>query len=340
MTNKKRWIWIGILVILLLVGLGRLVFMQQERQNRQAVSVVDDKTGDNDENYRTLIYEGLTYTYNPQITTILCAGVDSEDGLVTNNRYSIAPRADAVELVVFDNYHKKISVLAISRDTITQVGRYTMNGNFRGVYDTQLGYAYSYGDGGKVSCENLLDSVSGILGGIPIHEYVITNCGSIKRINDLVGGVTVTVPNDDLVEMYPELVSGRRVKLDHSNVEDFVRWRDVNISFSNNGRMERQQAFSTEFLSLFLEQVQDQPETVWDEIDSMKDGIQTSITKNQYLNLISYLSENRFSETDYYYLSGKDVVGDDHDEVYLNEEGKLKTILNLFYLKDGDESNE
>lgn len=340
MTNKKRWIWIGILVILLLVGLGWMIFVQQDRQKRQTVSMVDDKTGDNDEDYRSLINEGLTYTYNPQITTILFAGVDSEDELVTNNRYSIAPRADAVELFIIDNYHKKISVLAISRDTITQVGRYTMNGNFRGVYDTQLGYAYSYGDGGKVSCENLLDAVSGILGGIPIHEYVITNRGSIEKINDLIGGVTVTVPNNDLVEMYPELESGHRVKLDHSNVEDFVMWRDVNISFSNNGRMERQQAFSTEFLPLFLEQVQAQPEAVWEEIDRMKDGIQTSITKNQYLNLISSLSENRFSVTDYYYLPGKDVAGDDHDEVYLNDEEKLKTILELFYLKDGDESNE
>lgn len=340
MTNKKRWIWIGILVILFLVGLGWFIFMQQDRQKRQTVSVVDNQMEDNDGDYRTLIDEGVTYAYNPQITTILFAGVDSENELVTNNRYSIAPRADAVELVIFDNYHKKISVLAISRDTITQVGRYTMNGNFRGVYDTQLGYAYAYGDGGKVSCENLVDSVSAILGGIPIHEYVITNRGSIEKINDLIGGVTVTVPNNDLVEKYPEFESGHRVKLDHRNVEDFVMWRDVNISFSNNGRMERQQAFSTEFLQLFLEQVQAQPEAVWEEIDRMKGSIQTSITKNQYLNLISYLSEDSFSASDYFYLPGKDVAGDDHDEVYLNEEEKLKTILELFYLKDGDESNE
>lgn len=286
--------------------------------------------------YHNIIYHNKKYVYNPQTTAVLYAGVDSDDELVTYNRYSIAPRADSIELIVLDNYHKVMKILAISRDTITAVERCTMNGSSRGKYDTQLGYAFSYGDGGKASCLNLTQAVSDLLGGVPIHEYAITNNSSVAKLNKAVGGVTVKVPNDDLVADYPELKKDTIVTLDDKNVEAFVRWRDTSIPYSNNGRMERQQAFSSSFLGKFKQEIGNDPNGVWKKIESMSPYLETSITKNQYLNLVDLVNDLTFSETDYYYINGKDVQGEQNDEVYLDKDSLEKMILDLFYLEDGE----
>ena len=289
-----------------------------------------------EKDYRTIEYDGKTYTYNQSITTILYAGIDTDEDLTVYNRYSIAPRADTLELVVMDHYHKRISILSISRDTLASVGRYTMNGTFRDSYETQIGYAYAYGDGGKVSCRNLVDAVSGLLGGIPIHEYVVTSAGSIAKINALAGGITVTVPNDDLAERYPELSKGNTLKLDEGNVEAFLRWRDTELPFSNRGRMERQKVYCTEFLKEFQAQAAEQPEGLWNKINSLGDLMQTSITKAQYLKLASHLTEGSFSPEDVYTLEGTDATGRVHEELRLDEDANMPTILKLFYLSDED----
>lgn len=334
MKKTGGWIVSGALLLCVLAGIAMLVFRQQNSQNRQAVTVDAALTAEEYSDYRKICVDGKTYTYNSRITAILYAGLDSQGELETYNRYTIAPRADSIELVILDQYHKKISILAISRDTIASIGRYTMNGNFRGYYDAQLGYAYTYGDGGKVSCTNLVEAVSQLLGGVPIHEYVVTNNGSIAELNELIGGVTVVVPNNDLVQMYSELSSGSTVQLDALNVEDFVRWRDTSIPFSNNGRMERQQAFSCGFFRVFREQAIRQPEEMWSKIQSREACMQTSITKSQYLNLVSFLQEETFSDADYYYLKGEDVQGAEFEELHLNPQQKMQTILQLFYLED------
>ena len=332
---KKNTGFLAAAVILICLVLGMYGCARREKQAAvpaEAGTVSETENTD----YRYLTRNGKKYAYNSRIMTVLYAGIDSEKELVSYNRYSIAPRADAVELIVMDDYHKKVSVLSISRDTITPVKRYTMNGSYRDTYDTQLGYAYTYGDGGKASCENLREAVSEFLHGIPVHEYVVTNNGSVALLNRLAGGITVTVPNDDLAGKFPELKKGAAVTLNDSNVEAFVRWRDTEIAFSNNGRMERQQAFSAQFLEVFMKQLAADKETVWNTIESMQSFIQTSITKNQHLELTDRILAETFTEDQYFRIQGTDVRGNVHDEFYADEESLLDTIIELFYIEDGE----
>lgn len=330
--HKKRICSLaGILFILLLLMTGQTAIASQITQEDEKESV-DAEVPESD--YHTIVYDNKKYVYNPQITAVLYAGVDSSSELVTCNRYTIAPRADSVELIVLDNYHKTIKILAISRDTITAVERYTMNGSSRGTYDTHLGYAYSYGDGGKISCTNLTQTVSWLLGGVPIHEYAVTNNASVAALNQMVGGVCVTVPNDDLISEYPELKKGAVVTLDDTNADAFVRWRDISVPLSNNGRMERQQSFSMEFLQKFKQELSKDTEGVWKKIESMSPYIETSITKNQYLSLSELVTDLSFSKEDYYYIAGEDMPGEQYDEFYPDKESLEKTIIDLFYIED------
>lgn len=46
-------------------------------------------------------------------------------------------------------------------------------------------------------------------------------------INELAGGITLTVPNNDLQEKYPEMAEGAQVTLDDSNIKDFLQYRNT-----------------------------------------------------------------------------------------------------------------
>ncbi|MCC8047103.1 MAG: LCP family protein [Clostridiales bacterium] len=281
--------------------------------------------------YRNITYNGQDYQYNNLVTSILVIGVDST-GTMEQTAYTEAPRADSVNLVVIDKYNEKITILAFNRNTQTEVHRYTVAGTDRGTYTTFLCYAYTYGDGLEVSCENVVTAVEDLLGGIPIDEYVAANVSSLSYINSMVGGVTVTVPNDDLSDEYPELSSGAVVTLDDSNIEAFLRSRDLYSHFSNDSRMERQRAFMTAYADQFIDCVSEDLEGVWDGLQQVDDYAVTSITRSQYITLANLLGSIDFDEIEYITPEGEDVVGEEHDEFYIDEEALMDTIIDLFYI--------
>lgn len=58
-------------------------------------------------------------------------------------------------------------------------------------------------------------AVSELFYGLPIHGYCALSMNSIASLNDTVGGVTVTVP-EDLAVMQPKLfTAGDTVTLEH-----------------------------------------------------------------------------------------------------------------------------
>lgn len=326
--NKKFAAAAALLCIVVLSAGGFFLLHSQKEQSRLHVTAgnsVDMKGG-----YRTITWKDKEYQYNSLITTILYAGLDSTDPLKASETYSNKARADSVSVVILDKKKKKMSILALNRDTMTEIRRYTRTGEDMGTYVSHLGYAYSYGDGGEVSCEDLKEAVENLLG-ISIDEYAVTNQSSITSINDLVGGVTVTVPNDDLAAMYPELKKGAVVTLDDSNVKDFLQHRDTAADFSNEGRIERQQAYVTAYVDLLKDRLASEPDQLWQEIGQMNDYLQTSITKNKYLSLARLLEKVSFTDADYYRPTGKDSAGELHDEFYVDEDALRQLVIDLFY---------
>ena len=326
--NKKFAAAAALLCIVVLSAGGFFLLHSQKEQSRLHVTAgnsVDMKGG-----YRTITWKDKEYQYNSLITTVLYAGLDSTDPLKASETYSNKARADSISVVILDKKKKKMSILALNRDTMTEIRRYTRTGEDMGTYVSHLGYAYSYGDGGEVSCEDLKEAVEKLLG-ISIDEYAVTNQSSITSINDLVGGVTVTVPNDDLAAMYPELKKGAVVTLDDSNVKDFLQHRDTAADFSNEGRIERQQAYVTAYVDLLKNRLASEPDQLWQEIGQMNDYLQTSITKNKYLSLARLLEKVSFTDADYYRPTGKDSAGELHDEFYVDEDALRQLVIDLFY---------
>nr|WP_256444092.1 LCP family protein [Blautia sp. MSJ-19] len=248
-------------------------------------------------------------------------------------QYGNKARADSIQLVVMDEKNARMSVVSVNRDTITDIRKYALDGTDLGLYKTHIGYAYTYGDGGEVSCQNLCEAVSLLFGGIPINRYVVTNLDSMPYINNLVGGVTVTVPNSDLEEEYPDMYEGAQVTLDDTTITPFLRSRDTEEAFSNDGRMERQRAYATAYMNKVQSMNQSQLEKMWDSMDSMKDYLQTSITRSQYISLVKLIKSSQLTDDSFIQLQGQDKEGELHDEFYADQDALQKLILDLFYEK-------
>lgn len=328
--QKRMTMFVCILAVAFVVCLlGFAVKQKLDRQKSYHVS--GSNSIDVGAGYRYTEYNGKKYQYNNRVTTLLYAGLDTYDELKQTATYGDKARADSIMLIVLDEVSKKISVVAINRDTMTEVHRFSRNGNDLGTYVTHIGYAYANGDGGKASCENLKTAVSSLIGGLPISGYIVSNLNSIAMINDLVGGVTVTVPNDDLASKYPELTAGSIVTLDESNVRAYVQQRDTEVDFSNEGRIERQKSFVLSFMDSFGKLVKENSTQVWDKLEESSDWMQTDITKNRYLSLADAFSQTSLTPDSYYILEGEDQLGELHDEFYYDEDALQELIINLFY---------
>lgn len=327
--NKNIIIFTGVLALAAAAGTG--IWISHTLQAQQARHVTAGNSVNMGSGYRHITYNGKNYQYNTLITTVLYAGIDSEGVIEPGQSYTGAPRADSINLVILDEKDKTMTIMALNRDTMTDIRRYTVSGRDRGTYVSHLGLAYTYGDGGEASCENLREAVSELLYGIPINEYVVTNRSSLPYLNDLVGGVTVTVPNSDLEADYPEFQEGAAVTLTNENIETFLRSRDTGEDFSNEGRMERQRAFMTAYTEQFKDLAMEDPNGLWNQMEEMEDYVQTSITKNKYLDLAGTLEQVSFTPDNYYTPAGEDQLGELHDEFHVDEDALLEQVISLFY---------
>ena len=290
--HKKQMAVTTVFCVVAVVAIG--LFIHQDQKKQASLQITAGNSHDVGNSYREITYKGKKYRYNSLVRTILYAGIDEEETLTESKQYGSKGRADSIALVIMDKQKKKITILPINRDTMTQVRRYSLNGNDNGLYTTHIGYAYAYGNGGKVSCENLMESVSLLLGGITIGDYVVTSQASMPYINDLADGVRVTVPNDDLAERYPEFCQGNQVTLTDENVTPYLQYRNAEDAFSNEGRMERQKTFVTAFLNQMKQMSTGTLDDKWDELGDMEDYLQTSITRNKYLDLVTLMKSLDF----------------------------------------------
>lgn len=328
--KKQKMLILGLAAAVIFVGLAATVVVNKLKEQKN-YHVTGTNSVDVGAGYRYTEYNGKKYQYNNRVTTLLYAGLDSFDELKQTATYGDKARADSIMLIVLDEVSKKMSVVAINRDTMTEVHRFSRKGDDLGVYVTHLGYAYTNGDGGEASCENLKTAVSTLFNNLPIDGYMVSNQTSIVMINDLVGGVTVTVPNDDLAAKYPELTTGNVVTLDESNVRAYVQQRDTAVDFSNEGRIERQKSFVLSFMDEFGTMVKEDASSVWGSLEACSDWMQTDITKNKYLSLADAFSNTNLTPDSYYILEGEDQLGELHDEFYYDEDALQELIIKLFY---------
>lgn len=315
---------IGIAIALGATILAAAVFVQKREEDTTALQSVYAQA-DSD----TVTYQGKIYRYNDHLSNFLFLGVDKKEKVKKQNISGNGGQADALYLLSRDRVKNTISVLAIPRDTITQIQVYDLHGNDLGKTEDHISLSYAYGDGMHKSCTLTRDAVSELLYGVPIQGYCALNIDAVPILADSVGGVTVTVPDDSLSGEAAGFVPGSQVTLNGENAEFFVRYRDIEEDQSAIGRMERQKVFLKAYGQRLKEAYSREPSIVGDILSAIDPYMVTSIGNDQYLKLVdSYLTAG---ETASYTVPGKGAREDGFDEYHVDEDALYEIVLEIFY---------
>lgn len=277
-------------------------------------------------------YGGRAYRYNENLTTILIMGIDQRSEVI-EKREGISGesgQADTIFLLVLNHEKEKMKIIGISRDTMTDIKTFDYKGNYLGESINHLGLAYAFGDGKEKSCQYMVDAVSNLFYGIPVNAYVALNMEAVIGINDAVGGVTVTVP-EDLSKADKELKKGVTVTLMGRQALTFMKWRDTGIDYSNNLRMARQKLYIISFLKQALKAVKDDMALPLTLYQNLTDEMVTDITPDEAVYLSTQILSMSLDESGIMMLKGDSARGSVYDEVYVDDKALYELILNIFY---------
>lgn len=280
----------------------------------------------------TIEYQGTVYERNPSVRAVLCIGVDSS-GSMEKKVTGDGGQADGLFLVAHDVARDHVRILMIPRDTMTPITLTDLSGNILGKADHHITLAYGYGDGREQSCEWTAEAVSELLSGLKIDGYLAMNTSMIPVLNDMVGGVTVTIEVNGMERRDPALAKGATVTLDGKQAEIFVRYRDVNIDNSAITRMSQQRQYMERYLLAVREKAAKDDQLITRLMNVIQADMITNMSKDQYMEIgLDMINSNQpLAGDDILTVPGEAVTTERFDEFHHDPEGTLQMVLELFY---------
>ncbi len=285
-------------------------------------------------------YNGVIYRYNSDILTFLVMGIDSKETVpaagseVTD--YWAGGQCDAIFLVVLNPHTEEMQIIAVNRNTMTEVEMLSQTGQSLGTDIIPICVAHGYGDGREWSCENALKAVQNLFYQLPVSGYVAINMGAVADLNDAVGGVTVTSLETITAVDGTHFEKGETYTLTGDSAFWYVKCRDTSAYHSADLRLERQ----IQYLKAFVNQAKSAtkadlslPVSLY---SALSDYMVTDITVTE----VSYLAANMLDYTfdadsilslEGETTSGQHTDGSERDEFYPDEEALYQLILQVFY---------
>lgn len=281
------------------------------------------------EEAQVLYYNGEKYQRRQRLTTVLILGIDDETPTERTEPRADS-QADLLVLAVFDPGEKTCKLIQLDRDTMTEIQALDTFGTPLGLKTEQLALAHTYGDGLNRSCENTVEAVSRLLYGEEIQRYVALTMDAIPVLNDLVGGVVVTV-EDDFTGVDETLKRGETLRLTEENVENFVRARSAMPEDpTNRNRMRRQRVYLAGLWEALRASLADDPGFVYEAYAALADSLVSNCTVNELNDYARRFSAVQTPEL--LVPEGELVRGAEFMEFYADEEALQALVLDTFYL--------
>lgn len=278
-------------------------------------------------------YNGNVYDYNEDITTFLIMGIDKDDEVVKEVQEGTdGGQADALFLLVLNPHDESIKIIGINRNTMTDVDIYDDYGRYMTTTIAQIAVQHGFGNGMEESCEYQVKAVSNLFYQLPIHGYAAINMSAISTINDIVGGVDVTVL-EDLTKWDSKLVEGAQVHLEGESAFHYVKSRDVKLFGSSDRRLERQRQYLNGFIKAARAMSMENSNAAIDLFTAISDKMVTDITADEISYLAPYMTRYSFDASDFMMIDGETQKNGQYEEFYVDEDDLYKTILEVFYEK-------
>lgn len=323
--NDKRKLMRGLAVALLAVFLLTGAFLLLELWEKRQSIFPEQKT-------ENIVYEynGVEYVKNEDVESFLILGLDKFEDAINNDSYNNDQRADFLMLLVFDNSEKKFTAVHLNRDTMVNMNVLGVAGQKIGTVNKQLALAHTYGNGRDVSCRNTADAVSELLNGVKVNHYLSITMDAVPILNDLLGGVEVTVL-DDFSGIDDTLIKGETVTLHGDHALTYVRERYGLEDSSNSTRMVRQRQYMTAVYDKAMLKIENDDNFVIEASSKLADYIVSDRSVNQLQEIAKKLSQYKFTEIET--LEGESVVKDGLMEFRPDADSIDKIVFELFYKK-------
>lgn len=288
----------------------------QMSRNEEETQIQDD----------IISYSGKDYIYNKDIESILFMGIDKQGEVVLKDTPGTAGQADSIMLLVTDKADKSFRILQVSRESMVDVDVYDVSGEYYTSVEAQINMQYAYGNGEERSCWLMKNKVSELLFGLPIKGYVSMNISAIPILNDAVGKVTLTVP-EDYTDIDPAFTKGAELTLSGEQAERYVRGRNVEVSGSNNQRMERQ----LQYIASFVQQASEKISGGGSLADQILSKVDSYVVTDMTADELKEASQYTYRAEENEIVPGKVVQGDEYDEYYVDDDALYASIIKMFY---------
>jgi anionic cell wall polymer biosynthesis LytR-Cps2A-Psr (LCP) family protein len=173
-------------------------------------------------------------------------------------------------------------------------------------------------------------AVSLLFYGIPIHGSVAMEMAGVEKLNDAVGGVTLTVI-EDLTNRSKNLVKDKTLTLGGRDALIYVQYRNTKISESNSLRNRRQQQYLSAYYAVLKEKTKENLSFPLRVYNIVKSNLVTSVTPDQILYLANAAFGCSLSEDDMVSVTGTITMPGLHEEFRVDEEALLDLIMEVFY---------
>lgn len=331
-------------IVLKSVGRNSLKKHANEVANQELSGNLNDEIENLDEPLELeegqILVEGKVYEYNDDIMTFLCMGVDSRNGIEKEKTPGKAGQADAQLLVVVNPRKEEINVIAINRDTMTDIEIYDTAGMYLGEEEAQITLQYAYGNGREKSCQLMEQAVSKLFYGIPIHGYGALDMQSIATLNDAVGGVEVTVL-EDMTRHRWNWKEGTNVLLKGEEALIYIRERDSASKElgTNIKRVERQKQYLNNYVSKLKDKMKQDVTFPINLLNKMKKHLVTSLSVDEIAYMADTLLGYDFSMENIISIPGESKMGEKHEEFYIDDEALKQIVIDVFYEQVEPEEN-
>lgn len=283
------------------------------------------------ENWKTgwVNYNGKVMAYNRDILTFLFMGIDKSGPAAAGKNGIDGGQSDGNFLLVINPDTRQIDIIAINRNTMTDIDVYDEDGNYVGTGPGQICLQHGYGDGLAQSCERMEKAVSNLFYGLPINGYCSIGMDAVGALADAVGGVTVprmTYENGEILYGKNETVTGE-------DAISYVRTRGNDYDAATY-RLEKQKRFLQNFVSKLKSSVEKDPTSIVTLYNSIKDYVVTDIDMTEIVYLADHMNGYTLN-TDIYSMKGITTPAEDaktgHEEFVYDEQSLYDMIIEIYY---------
>lgn len=276
----------------------------------------------------TLAIDGVVYRPR-ELCTILLMGID-RDSAAPISGYRNGGQADFLQLIVIDKTAQAIHRVQIDRDTMTPITVLGIMGNQAGMRTAQISLSHGFGDGREQSCTLTAEAVSNLLCGFPIDFYIAMNMDGISVLNDLAGGVTVTL-EDDFSALDASMTPGTTLTLMGDQAEYYVRSRlHIGVG-TNEARMIRQEQYISRLTDQLWNRLSGNQAFIGEVFDQLSPYLITNISRGRLINEI--WAARDYARMPLLRPEGSHIIGNDGFMQFHADEASLQQIaMALQYL--------